>query len=118
VWKHLQQQEPPLIQGYDKLYHTVFGVLFYLRNYEKYREVYPDIEAPEPKNNVDNIVATVKQRRRQIPHLIRTKRGAKGLDEAAAEIGPPVSPAILSQIEEGQAIQPELLNRIVDWIVR
>ena len=118
VWKHLQQQEPPLTQGYDRLYHTVFGVLFYIRNYEKYRAVYPDIEAPEPKNNVDNIVATVKQRRRQIPHLIRTKRGAKGLDEAAAEIGPPVSPAILSQIEEGQAIQPELLNRIVDWIVR
>lgn len=113
VWKYLERQEPPLIQGYDRLYHTVFGVLFYLRNYEKYRAVYPDIEAPEPKSNVNNIVATIKQRRRQIPHLIRTKRGAKGLEETAAEIGPPITPEILNQIEEGQVIQPELLDRIV-----
>lgn len=118
VWKHLEQQEPPLIKGYDRLYHTVFGVLFYLRNYEKYRELYPEIEAPEPKNNIDNIVATIKQRQRQIPHLIRAKRGTNGLEETADEIGTPVTSVMLKQIEEGQAIQPELLNVIVDWIVR
>ena len=118
VWKHLQQHDPPLIRGHDRLYHTVFGVLFYLRHYERYREVYPDVEAPTPRNNVDNIAATIKGRRRQIPHLIRMKRGAKSLEETAAEIGQPVSPAILGQIENGQGVQPEMLDRIVDWIVR
>ena len=103
VWKHLERHDPPLIKGYDRLYHTVFGVLFYLRNYEKYRAVYPDIEAPEPKNSVDNIVATIKQRQRQIPHLIRTKRGAKGIEETATEIGSPITPEILRQIEEGES---------------
>ena len=117
VWKHLEQQEPPLIKGYDRLHHTVFGVLFYLHHYERYREVYPDVEAPKPKNSVEDIARTIKKRQQQIPVLIQMKRGNEGLEQVAAEIGSPVSAAILKQIEDGQTIRPIVLDKVVDWIV-
>ena len=118
IWRHLQQQNPPLIKGYNRLHHTVFGVLFYLRHYERYREIYPEIEVPEPKNTVENIARQIKKRQRQIPYLVQMKRGPKDLEEIAAEIGEPVTSSTLSQLENGEVVQPEQLERIVDWIVR
>lgn len=119
VWNHLQKHDPPLIQGHSQLHYTVFGALFYIHHYKRYREIYPDVDAPRPRYTADVIARKIKAgNRRQLLSLIRLKQGARSLEEVAAEVGVPVSVLRLSQLENDESIQPERLERIVDWIVR
>ncbi|BDM83543.1 hypothetical protein [Acaryochloris marina] len=119
TWRHLEQLAPPLIQGYSCSRFTAFGFIYYSRHYEQYRETYPDIDTPESRLTIDDIINKLRAFRMQtLVQLVQMKRGVKGIQEAADEIGTPVSFAALSQFEDGQTIKLEQLEKIIDWLVQ
>lgn len=119
VWKHLEQLDPPLVEGYSCSHFTAFGMVFYVRHYEKYRETYPDIDTPEPRSTIDSIIDKLRAcKSRTLIRLVQLRRGVKGIQEAADEIGTPVSFDALRQFEDGQAIKLEQLKKIIDWLVQ
>ncbi|MEL6555437.1 MAG: hypothetical protein AAFQ63_18555 [Cyanobacteria bacterium J06621_11] len=88
-----------------------------LRNYQRYREAYPTIEASPPSEVKTEIIDKLKSPEGDKPALARVKRWGKGLKEVAAEIEA-VRPSALRRFEQGQLVEPEEQEQILKWLSR
>lgn len=108
---------PPLVEeGNQQLRITVYGALFYIRSYEQYREVYPNVETRTPTKTEAAIMGWLKSTKGKEPMLAQVKRWSRSLEETAAEIGSSVSAETLMRFENGQSVQPEQQEQILNWL--
>lgn len=117
VWERLINHNPPLVARPKSYRPTACGTLFYLRHYQRYREVYPEIDAPIPPETEAEIISQLKAPDGDKSALARVKRWHRGLKEASAEVKD-ASPSELHRFEKGQSVQPEQRERILNWLRR
>ena len=117
ILSRLAEHNPPLVTHSKALHLTTCGHLFYLRNYQRYRKVYPKIDIPIPSQTEADIMSELEAPEGDKSVLARVKRWDRGLKETAAEIGD-ISPSDLFRFEKGQPVKPKQQERILSWLKR
>ncbi|MEL6263840.1 MAG: hypothetical protein AAFO06_24410 [Cyanobacteria bacterium J06597_16] len=117
ILSRLTEHNPPLVTGSKTLHLTTCGHLFYIRNYQQYREIYPDIDAPIPSQTEAEFMSELEAPEGDKSALARVKRWGRGMKETAAEIGA-IRPSELFRFEKGQPVNPEKREQILSWLKR
>ncbi len=92
-------------------------MLYYLRNYQRYQAVYPEIDAPTPSETEAEIISELKSPEGDKSALARIKRWNRGLNETVAEIGD-LNPFTLHRFEKGQSVDLGDREQILSWLRR